>query len=189
MRRRMAKPPPHRVFLDTNVVNMILDYGEMIHDCVEVPADFKGRLHSDIEALRGIFFTGQRAFWELAVSPLTYREVIRTKDATHQQRLTSWFFEIWEYWREFLHSASDLPSFSEAEEERLGLISSGILEVLPDLNDRVLICDAVVYRCDAFCTRDWSTVLRHREQLGGLSLRIVTPTEWWELIRSWGEFW
>lgn len=168
---------------------MALDYAEMIHDCVEVPDDVDGRTRSDVESLRGIFSTGQRAFWQLAVSPLTYREVIRTRDATQRERLASWFFEIWAYWREFLHAAEDLPSFSEAEEERLGLVSSGVLEVLPDMNDRVLICDAVVYRCDAFCTRDWSTILRHRDGLSGLPLSIITPREWWELITEWGEFW
>lgn len=184
-----AKSVPRRVFLDTNVVNTVLDYGEMIHDCVDVPDQFEHRLRSDVESLRGIFVTGQRAFWQLAVSPLTYREVVRTRDLERRQNLTSWFYEVWGYWREFLQSAEDLPSFSEAEEERLNLLSSGILEVLPEMNDRVLICDAVVYRCDAFCTRDWSTILRHRGELKELQLQILTPTEWWELIRTWGELW
>jgi hypothetical protein len=187
MELAQIKKVPRRVFLDTNVVNVVLDYGEAIHECMEIPEGLDSRLKEDIEALRGIFATGQRAFWQFAISPLTYREIIRTKNCSRRHELANWFFEIWNYWREFLHSADNLPSFSEAEEERLHLISSGILEVLPDMNDRVLLCDAVVYRCDAFCTIDWSTILRYREKLQDLPMRILTPKEWWDMIRIWAD--
>jgi hypothetical protein len=91
--------------------------------------------------------------------------------------------------REFLHSAQDLLSFAEAEETRISLLSSGILDVLPDAADRVLICDAVVYNCDAFCTRDWRTILKHRDLLKDLPLKILTPAEWWSEIKPWAAIW
>jgi len=83
--------------------------------------------------------------------------------------------------------AQDLPSFVEAEETRISLLSSGMLDILRDISDRVLICDAVVYNCDAFRTRDWRTILKHRDTLQDLPLRIITPNEWWSEI--WATVW
>jgi hypothetical protein len=180
---------PRRVFLDTNVVNLALEYGEQIHNGADMPPIASDRLYADVDALKAIFDTGSRAFWQFAISPLTYREVTKTKDPNRFKELENWFFEIWSYWRQFLHSADNLPSFSEAEEERLSLLSSGVLEILPDMADRVLLSDAVVYRCDAFCTRDWSSILRHREELKPLPLKILRPSEWWELIEPRAAIW
>jgi hypothetical protein len=180
---------PGRVFLDTCVVNLALDYGEQLHDGIPVPEGLAPRLTRDIEALCGIFDTGQRAFWQFAISPYTYREVTTTTDPSRCYELERWFFEIWHYWREFFHSADDLPSFTEAEETRLSLLASGVLDILPDIADRLLICDAVVYNCDAFCTRDWRTILKHRGSLKDLPLRIITPDEWWSEIKPWAAVW
>lgn len=59
----MLENIPGRVFLDTCVVNLMLDYGEQIHDGVDVVG--KPRVVSDVEALRYIYITGQRAMWQL----------------------------------------------------------------------------------------------------------------------------
>ena len=180
---------PRRVFLDTSVVNLALDYAEQIHDGEEFPEGISSRVHDDVEALVGIFETGQRAFWQLAVSPQTYREVTNTNDPSRIRRLQGWFFEIWQYWREIVEAMDNLPTFIEAEEARIGLLASGILEVIPEAADRLLLCDAIVYRCDAFCTRDWHTILKYRDALSDLPLRILTPAEWWEEIRPWAATW
>ena len=168
--------------MDTCAVNFILDYGDSIHEFVPPPPDASERECTDIKAFQGIFATGQRAFWEFAISPHTYHEVVATRDFSKMRRLESWFFEIWGYWREFLHSSDNLPSFSEAEETRIELLSTGALDVLPDISDRILIIDAVLYRCDLFCTRDWKTILKHREDLMELPVKIATPKEWWDTI-------
>jgi hypothetical protein len=180
---------PGRVFLDTCVVNMMLDYGEQIHDGVPIPDGLPERVREDIDALSGIFDTGRRAFWQLAISPHTYCEVTATNDARRASQLEGWFVEVWEYWRQFLRESQELPCFCEAEEMRVQVLSSGILEVLPDMTDRVLLCDAVVYQCDAFCTRDWSTILKFRDGLKDLPVTIFTPAEWWGVIRPWASIW
>lgn len=82
-----------------------------------------------------------------------------------------------------------MPSFIEAEDTRVGLLSSGILDVLPDVADRVLLTDAIVYRCDCFCTFDKRTVLKHRDKLGKLPIQILTPSEWWAQIHPWASLW
>ena len=57
----------------------MLDYGQQIHDGATVP-QVTGRDSADIEALRNIFLIGQRAMWQLALSPHTYFEIACTRD-------------------------------------------------------------------------------------------------------------
>ena len=189
MATRARNAPPQRVFLDTCAVNFILDHCESIHDRAEPSSNASRRARTDIEALRGIFATGQRASWELAISPHVYHEVVATEDPSRRDALQRWFFEIWNYWQEVMHTSTDFPSFSEAEETRIALLSAGTLDVLPDLSDRVLVIDAVLYGCELFCTRDWSTILKHRAELAGLPVQIVTPKEWWDMIKPWADLW
>lgn len=185
----MTEEIPSRVFLDTCVVNFMLDFGEQIHDGAASPSEIDERQAADLEALRNLFLTGQRAMWQLALSPHTYFEITRTQDENRRSALDLWFQELWQYWRSTIDANDNLPTFIEAEDHRVRTLGSGYLEVLPDIGDRVLVCDAIVYRCDLFCTRDWSTILRHRAELTSLPFEIVTPTEWWAKILPYAGLW
>ncbi len=180
---------PRRAFLDTNVVNLTLDYGEFIHDNIPLPLDIHPNVEREVQSLAGIFDTGQRAFWQFAISPLTYREVTATSDPARRANLKSWFAELWYCWREIVRVMDNLPSFLEAEDTRVGLLSSGKLDVLPDVHDRILLTDAIVYRCDCFCTFDKRTILKHRDALRDLPIKIQTPSEWWAQIKPWAALW
>lgn len=180
---------PGRVFLDTNVLNFILHYGEQIHDGAEPPTDTSDRVRDDIDALYNIFLTGRRASWQLAISPYTYSELIRTRAFAHRRQLTLWFEDLSASWISIIHENDDLPSFIEGEDTRVHLLSSPAFNCLPDISDRALICDAIVYRCELFCTRDWSTILKHRSKLKELPIEIVTPAEWWAKIRPHSALW
>ena len=72
---------------------------------------------------------------------------------------------------------------------KIELLASGILDALPEPADRILLCDAVVYRCDAFCTRDWQTIIKYRNVISDIPLKVLTPTEWWEEIYPWASTW
>ena len=167
----------------------MLDHGEQIHDGLAPPPGLTKHDLDDIDALYNIFLTGKRASWQLAISPFTYHEVIRTSNPSRRYYLENWFFEIWEYWREIIKQNNDLPSFIEAENLRIRVLGSGILDPLLDFPDRVLVTDALVYRCDCFCTRDRKTILRHREKLRKLELPIVSPKEWWDIIAPYAGLW
>jgi len=180
---------PGRSFLDTSVVNFMLDYGAQIHDNAAIPANATDWVAQDIESLRGIFATGQRASWQFAISPFTYKEVISTNNPTRRYYLENWFFDIWQYWHDIIEKNNDLPNFIEAERTRVELLASRVLDVLPGIEDRILICDALVYRCDSFCTRDWKTILKHRDTLKTLPIKVITPTEWWKLIEPYANLW
>jgi hypothetical protein len=157
---------PGRVFLDTCVVNFMLEFGEQIHGGADLPM-VGTRETADIEALRDLWVVGQRAMWQLHM----------------------WFQELWQYWRSTIEQANDLPNFIEAEDIRVRTLISDYLSCLPDVADRVLICDALLYRCDLFCTRDWTTVLKHRAELRGLPIEIVTPSEWWAKVHPYAGLW
>lgn len=183
------KEIPGRAFLDTSALNFVLEYGEYIFDTVPPSKTLSKRVIEDIDAFYNIFLTGQRASWQLAISPFTYKEVISTQDATKRYYLENWFMDVWNYWLGILEANNDLPSFVEAEHMRITLLSSGILDILPDIEDRILVCDSVVYRCDCFCTRDWHTILKYRDHLKNLPIKIVQPSEWWSLIRPYAALW
>ncbi|MEA2062747.1 MAG: hypothetical protein U9P14_03525 [Gemmatimonadota bacterium] len=180
---------PGRAFLDTNLVDFILKHGEEIHDGAPCQPGTSPRILADVEALYNIFLTGQRASWQLAISPYTYHEILQTRNFEKKHYLQQWFLEIWYYWRMIISEASDLPSFLESENIRVELLSSGKLDPLPDFPDRVLLIDALVYNCDVFCTRDWQTILSKRDQLQHLPIQIVTPHEWWEMILPYAALW
>ncbi|MEE9251910.1 MAG: hypothetical protein V3U74_00955 [Thermodesulfobacteriota bacterium] len=180
---------PGRVFLDTSALNFILDFGEYIFDGSPKPDELNQRIRNDIDALYNIFLTGQRASWQLAISPFTYTEITNTKDIKRRESLNSWFMDVWYYWLDIVSGYNELPSLEEAECERDKLLSTDILDALPNYEDRILICDALVYKCDCFCTRDWHTILKHRTYLSFLPLKIVTPNEWWKLIEPYSRIW
>jgi len=180
---------PRRVFLDTSSLNFILDNGAYIFNSMTPPVSLSKRQLQDIDAFCKIFLAGKRAFWQVAISPFTYKEIISTHNANKRYYLQNWFMEVWHYWLGILEEANDLPSFVEAEHTKIELLSSGILDVIPDIEDRLLICDAIVYKCDCFCTRDWRTILKHRDHLGGLPIKILTPSEWWKLIEPYSGLW
>ena len=180
---------PGRAFLDTSSLNFILEYGEHIFEGMPSPNTLSKRIVEDINAFHNIFLIGNRASWQLAISPFIYKEVIRTRDITKRYYLENWFMDVWHYWLNILDQNEDLPSFIEAEHIRIKLLSSGILDILPDIEDRILICDAVVYRCDCFCTRDWRTILKYRDHLKSLPIKILTPSEWWNLIKPYAGLW
>ena len=83
------QPIPGRVFLDTNVVNFILDYGEQIHDGVPLPRHLSDNASKDVLGLYNLFLTGQRASWQLAISARTYEEISHTLGAQSVDPLPS----------------------------------------------------------------------------------------------------
>jgi len=175
---------PRRVFLDTNVICFILDHTESILENDKPPRHLPSRDIQDIEALSLIFQTGQRAYWELAVSPLTYQEIMATSDPNRRRTLEQWFDEILIYWRD---CCDEDGSFSDSYASKIENIlrESKMLSAFPDMNDRSLISHAIAYECDAFCTRDHRTILKRAHQASTLPIQIISPTDWANLIQPY----
>lgn len=172
---------PSRVFLDTCVVNMMLDYGDQLHGGEEIPAGLSPDRARELEALCGICDTGSRAMWRFTTSEGTFRELNATKRDDRRNDLLRWFAELWDYQSEF----SRPEELSPSRQSEL----QATLQVLPDIADRDLILDAVRDNCQAFCTIDRRTIIRHREHLRTIPLRVLTPSEWWAEIKPWAALW
>jgi hypothetical protein len=173
---------PRRVFLDTNVINVLVKHSEHVFDREPIPPNTELRLAIDIEALMHVFYVGARADWDLVGSQKTIDELSRTGDASLRD--------------EFLDYALGLVNRDLTDEDRRfaedfgrRLIDAPFLSALPDLADRELIGNAVGYGCDVFCTRDRTTIVHKRGLLRQIPLRIMTPAEWWAHIKPWAGLW
>ncbi len=173
---------PQNVFLDTTVVNFILEYGEQIHENVEIPKIVSQRVGRDIEALREIWLTGQRANWRITISDSVLKEIGQTRDSIKRNSLKGWASELWSYSNEnALVSKHHSRFVNQSEMEKLS--------IFPGSSDRRLIQDALAEGCDSFCTRDWKTILRFREALKNFPMIFISPSEWWERIHPWAALW
>ena len=171
---------PAKIFLDTNIVNLIVKWPEQIFEHVPVPAVLDERTAHDIEALMHVFYTGQRATWQLVASAKTIEEVLQTADERVRERLLDYTIEV-----------ADQTSAASLHGRDLGrrLNDSSLLGALPDPNDRELVGNAIGMSCDVFCTRDYRTIIRKRHLLPKLPVRILTPVEWWKAIKPWAGLW
>jgi predicted nucleic acid-binding protein len=172
---------PAKIFLDTNVVNFILDHGDQIHDGCAPSSKLTQRVIRDINALQDIWLTGQRANWQIVISQHTLVELRQTRNVGRRKGLLSWASEIIEYQGSLEESESGiLPAPITTREQ---------LSILPDISDRILVQEAIKAECDTFCTRDWKTMLRFRDRLQLLPIRIMAPHEWWEQIKPFAVLW
>ena len=185
-----------RVFLDTCVLNFVADYHECIFMGATPPATTSPHDVKDIAALHHILNPERHSLYELAVSPHTYVEVMRSKDPERRYILESRLRPIWKRWIAILEQDRDLPNLPAVERFKVQLlILLDTYNALPDIPDRVLLIDALLYGCDYFCTRDRKTMLDLSHRPEGLllvlekdylianrrikALKIVSPAELW----------
>ena len=173
---------PKRVFLDTNVINVLVKHCKHIFDRTPIPVDADDTLAADIEALMHIFFVGARANWDILGSQKALDELARTRNGPLRDDLLEYAFGI-------VNRDLDDENCKFAADFGRRLIDAPFAAALPDLADRELIGNALGFNCDAFCTCDRTTIVRKRGQLRRIPLGIITPAEWWAHIRPWAALW
>lgn len=195
---------PPRVFLDTCTLNFIADHSKYIFTGTTPPAMLDQRDFKDVVALRHIFSAEEQPSCELAVSPHTYAEVMGTPSAERQRFLEDQLRPIWDRWISILEEDGELPTLPTIERFKTQLlVTFDLLEALPEIADRILLIDALLYECDYFCTRDRRTILdrSHRAEgllcvLGGcctvagrriVPLSIVSPAQLWQKLIGAGQ--
>lgn len=171
---------PQRVFLDTNVINVLVKQSAEIFEHEPISADINRTLAIDIEALRHVFYVGSRANWDLVTSSKAIEELSRTRN----QELRD---ELVEYGVGFMDLESEAGRFALDFGRRM--IEAPFVAALPDVADRELVGHALGLRCDAFCTCDRATILSKRHRLRQIPLRIITPAEWWAHVKPWAGLW
>ncbi len=171
---------PRRIFLDTNVVNLMVKYSEQVFEQAWLPDGLDRTRAHDVEALMHVFHFGGRAPWEIVASRKTLSEIGETPDPAVRDGLFDYAGEL-----------VDPPTEDSAYAASLGrrLIDAPFTAALPDPADRELIGNAIGLGCDVFCTCDRRTVVRKREHLRQLPIRILTPAEWWAHVKPWAGLW
>lgn len=171
---------PRKVFLDTNVVNLLIKYRETIFEQGWVPENLPTAMAHDVEALLHLMAIGSRANWHMVVSAKSIEEIEKTSDPYVRQDLLNYAWEV-----------AETRTEESAFADRLGrdFAEADLLQALPDVNDRMLIGNAIGLGCDVFCTRDVRTIVRKRDAINTLPIRITTPVEWWRTVKPWGGLW
>lgn len=173
---------PQRVFLDTNVINVLVKHGTNVFEREPIPHDTEPKLAIDIEALMHVFYVGTQADWGLFASQTVIRELSQTRKVGLRDDLV-------EYALGFVNRDPSDEDRRFALDFGRRLVDTPFVAALPDVADRELIGNAVGLGCDAFCTRDIATIVSKRDQLRQIPLRIMTPAEWWAQIKPWAGLW
>ena len=107
-RKRRSRPCKAALETLTNIVNFVFDSGEAIHDGDGIPPDTFRRDAQDVLALRDIWSIPR----QLAVSPITYHEILVTTNPVRPEALQRWFGELSSYCRDLfdLSNRSDVKS-------------------------------------------------------------------------------
>ena len=180
-KRYPFKAVPLRIFLDTSVINTLTKYSSQIFDGEPIPVEVDETLAVDIEALMYVFYVGGRAPWDILCSPKTLEELAATNDSEFRR-------DSMEYG--VLLTQNLVPEDLEfATDFGRRLRDSHFVSALPDVGDRDLIAHAIGLTCDVFCTRDRKTILKKRDRLPPLPLRILSPAEWWAHVKPWAALW
>jgi hypothetical protein len=171
---------PRRVFLDTNVVNLLVKQSEQVFEQAAIPGELDHTSALDTEALMHVFHVGARASWDIIASRKTLDEIGKTPDSGVRDELLDYAIQLVE-----------LPNEDSAFAAPFGrrLVDAPFVSALPVLADRELIGNAIGFGCDVFCTCDRRTIVRKRERLRQLPLRILTPVEWWAHVKPWAGLW
>lgn len=171
---------PRRVFLDTNVVNLLVKHSEQVFEQAAIPSHLDDTTALDTEALMHVFHVGARADWDILASRKTLDEIGQTPESDIRDELLDYAVQLVE-----------LPNEDSAFASSFGrrLVDAPFVAALPDLADRELIGNAIGFGCDVFCTCDRRTIVRKRDRLMQLPLRILTPVEWWAHVKPWAGLW
>lgn len=174
--------PPRRTFLDSSVLQLMHDFGDVIWDWVPVPVNSAIRLRptgaETLRALQNIFSVTQRVTdWEFIVSDASQKEV----NARGSHSYSSWVEEVRtnsDYLLQIEQQA--YPSRRHAdmvlEWKRVGYLGAG---------DRQLIADALRFGCDAFLTDDRRLARNAAHIQKQIRVGLFTPEEYWERLRPW----
>jgi hypothetical protein len=173
---------PRKVYLDTNVINVLVKHSAHVFEQQPIPVSLEPILALDIEALMHVFFVGARVNWSILGSQKTIDELSRTRDGVLRDNLL-------EYGLEIADQNPDNEDCRFAADFGRRMIDAPFVAALPDVADRELIGNAIALGCDAFCTCDRATIVSKRGLLKQVTMRILTPAEWWAHIKPWAGLW
>lgn len=176
-----------RVLFDTNVIQLLLSFGEYVYDggylSPEKERKFRAmspRLREDLESLRTILgFAPLRSPAIPVVSTLSLGELAATAMADRRERLLSWGFELADY-----ASTIELGRLGGLNQRRLPLNNN-----LPGAVDQLLLGECRRLKCEALISCDYRTIHSKRRGDRIEGVLVLSPTEWWERFAPWWALW
>jgi hypothetical protein len=171
---------PRRIFLDTSVLNLLAKYSQYIFENEPIEDNLSQNRAWDLEALMHIFAAGERCGWDILASGKALEEISRTPNASVRKALLDFAIQVVD---------EQHPDTAHATSLGRRLVDAPLASALPDKADRELIGNAIGFGCDVFCTSDRRTIVRKRDSLPQLPIRILTPIEWWKHVKPWGGLW
>ncbi len=188
---------PGRIFLDTNVLQYLQDFGEYIFDNYRENEKYfispKGKniskddpLYSQIIALHDIFVNIDRTNLEFALSQSVFDEVIKKDDGYFIQ----WFYDVWDHWQAVLGSYEDNPisdtAFIKYKKSQIDKSLIG----RPSEKDLKIVLDAIRFDCDALLTVDKFAKGNFQNFVyQKYGLMIVKPTDLFEILKPFQALW
>jgi hypothetical protein len=177
---------PTRIFLDASTLQAIFRYGEFIWENVEPPPG--DRVHSigllpDLDALRCIFQVNRRACFDIVVSENCYREAA----AKGEWRYTSYAAEVWDHWLTRVEEYQGRAMQGRGADAAARLRGSGFGYL--SAKDKRLLRDALELECHAFLTLDGKLAKNAPHLEATVGIRVLLPTDHWELLRPWAALW
>jgi hypothetical protein len=151
--------------------------GEALSDPERVKRDPWGL--DKLEALRTIMFVNQRAMFEFALSDNSLAEVSGKGDA----RYLSYAYDVLDHW---LVCVEETGGLAPTNETLLKKLHSGAFGYL-GAKDLLLLKDALSFGCEAFLTMENRLPKNASHIKRELGIRVVTPAQYWELLRPWAK--
>lgn len=177
---------PIRIFLDSSVIQTLRNYGSFIWENEELPVTDKlfriPEGMENLEALRNIFIVVERASFEFAVSE---NSLIEAAAHTRDSGLLQWAYDVLDHWLVCQEESGGATEVSVRQSKRLYEQKFGYLGE----GDRSLIRDAIQLRCDSFLTMERRLPKNSSHIERELGLKIITPKQYWELLRPWSRLW
>jgi len=185
---------PRRIFLDTNVIQYLTDFGEFIFDNYLEDGRLitaRGKeisegtfLFNQIISLNKIFLGLDRTSMHFAISEYIYQEVQKKNDP----HLTSYFSDLWQYWNSIIEGNGE-NAFKGYGKRKLARIQSdkSIIDGLSKSDFQVL-CDALVLECDAILTCD---KYRNRQNwiYNKYGIMVLYPSDFIAIIEEFQHLW
>ncbi|MBL0948297.1 hypothetical protein [Brevundimonas sp.] len=162
------------------MLNLLVRYSSTVFEQAPLSMPVDETRANDVEALMHIFQVGQRMGWPIYASEKSLYELDQTPDADQRAELLAYGTQLVDPEGEDVPFANDLGR---------RLIDAPFTASLPDPADRELIGNAIGLDCDVFCTCDRRTIVKKRDQLRQLPIRILTPPEWWSQVKPWAGLW
>ena len=188
---------PRRIFLDTNILQYLQDFGEYIFDhYIENENYFlttKGNridknnsLYLEIIALREILLGIDGTNVEFALSEIVYEEVMARRDYDFYM----WFSEMWNHWQETVGCYEECPFSDESQAKyEMAYRDNALLGNLSG-KDRLIVLEAIRLDCNAILTVDkFADINKQNFIYSRYNLWLLKPTDLMKILKPFRALW